>query len=53
MRYLIILTGHAPFYDKYFDLENHYMEGMTVIDVFDQVYTVDGVNWIELEFNHL
>jgi hypothetical protein len=53
MRYLIIKTGHAPFYSHWLDSENNFAEGITVIDLFDQVYTVDGVNWIDIEFNRL
>jgi hypothetical protein len=49
----IIQPGQPPFYDQLFDAENHFVEGMTAIDLINHVYMVDGVNWIEIEYNHL
>lgn len=53
MQYLIIQPGQPPFYDAWFTPENIFVDGMTVIDLINQVYMVDGVNWIEIEYNHL
>lgn len=52
MQYLIIYAGKA-YYTKWFEAENHFVEGMTVIDLVDDKYTTDGKNWIDIEFDHL
>lgn len=53
MRYLIICPGHPPFFDHWFDPENNFVEGMMVIDLEKGIYTHDGYDWTEIEFNHL
>ncbi len=45
MRYLITTPGHPPFFAPFFDAENHFLDGMTVYDIFAKVYTGDGENW--------
>ncbi len=52
MRYLIIMPGHVPFFTEYFDPENHFVPGMTAIDIhFDQYW--DGHGWGDIQEDHL
>jgi hypothetical protein len=51
MRYLIITD--IVFYTKYYDYENNYCEGMIVVDTFKYKYTKDGINWMDVELDHL
>lgn len=52
MRYLIIdISGHV-FYTSRFDIENHYVPGMIVVDT--QTRTVyDGDGWKLIEIDRL
>lgn len=45
MRYLITHPDHEPFLTWYFDVENCFVEGMTVYDTTARLYTTDGKNW--------
>ncbi len=57
MRYLVTVTGQAPFFTDWFDADNHFVtsEGaeMTVCCFKYNQYTIDGFNWIEIEVDHL
>ena len=53
MRYLVIIPNQTPTYSQWFDAENHFEDGMTIFDLINDVYTTDGVNWQEIEFDHL
>ena len=52
MRYIILTKDHL-FYTKWFNYENHWQEGMTVIDLTGDAYTTNGKEWQEIEFDHL
>lgn len=53
MQYLIITKLYPPFYTKWFDKENHFVDGMLVIDLFIGSYTTDGENWHTIQMDHL
>lgn len=53
MRYIVFFAGQSPFYTQWFDAENLFVIGMTVIDTETQRYTIDGTNWIEMQIDHL
>ena len=53
MRYIIFFDGQPPFYTKYFDDEEIFRLGMTVIDMNTDHYTTDGVEWVKIEVGHL
>lgn len=57
MRYIIIQTDYPlpVVYTPYFDLQNTFVPnvGMIVIDTSNYMYTDDGVDWQECEFDHL
>lgn len=53
MRYLILTPNSPPFYTKWFDHDNHWTNGMTVIDFSNNTYTTDGATWEEIEIDHL
>ena len=53
MNYLIIQHGHAPFYTNWFHYPNHFIEGMTVINLLSDTYTTDGRNWNDIAQDHL
>lgn len=55
MKYLIIFDNQTqdPFLTKWFEKENNFQEGMTVINLSDKTWTRNGVDWIELEIDHL
>jgi hypothetical protein len=55
MRYLITTDNYPPALTDIFDAENHFNEaiGMIVYDLLDSTYTDDGVNWKEIEIDHL
>lgn len=55
MRYLIITSRNEPFLTDWFEHENHYDPEiyMLVFDLLKNKYTKDGVNWIEIEQDHL
>jgi hypothetical protein len=41
----ITSPGEPPFFTPYFDAENHFVDGMTVYDLFARLYTTDGETW--------
>ena len=55
MQYLITGNSFAPFFTDYYTSENCFNPdvGMIVYDLVNTVYTSDGVNWIEIEIDHL
>jgi len=53
MQYIIITPGHAPFFTKWFDKENNFIDGMIVIDAIIGSYTTDGENWHTMQIDHL
>ena len=53
VRYIIFFDGQPPFYTKYFDAENTFQPGMTVVDVLSDLYTTDGVTWLKMQVDHL
>ena len=53
MRYIVFFNGEPPFYTKFFDAENLFIIGMTVIDTETQRYTTDGATWNEMQIDRL
>lgn len=55
MRYLITTKNENPFLTDYFDSENNFNRTyeMVVYDLSKNIYTKDGVNWEEIEIDHL
>ena len=49
MRYFIYIPGSAPFFARDFHPENHFVDGMLVVDTKGHIFTMDGVNWFEIE----
>jgi len=55
MRYLIISDGHEPFLTKWYEYENHFNPetNMVVYDLMLDKYTTDGMNWKDIDIDHL
>lgn len=56
MRYLITTKEtYSPFLTKWFDPENHFNPeiDMTVYDLIEYKFTTDGINWHDIEIDHL
>ena len=55
MRYLITTNDSPPFLTYLFDSENHFSKenGMIVYDLQLNQFTIDGVNWLPIEIDHL
>lgn len=58
MRYLIICDNnrHQPFFTNYFDSEkfnNDEEIRMSVYDLEQKIYTLDGFFWFDIEIDHL
>lgn len=56
MRYLITTKEtYSPFLTEWFDAENNFNAelDMIVYDLSKNLYTTDGVNWIEIKVDHL
>lgn len=51
-RYLINDNNKVN-YTNYYDYKNHYIEGMTVIDLENNQYTSNGIDWVEIDEDHL
>ena len=49
------MSGTSPFLTKWFDAENNFNSEieMVVYDLYLNKYTEDGINWYEIEFDHL
>lgn len=55
MRYLIIGKDQTAFYTKWYDYENTYNPETIemVIDLAKDTYSINGKDWIDIEFDHL
>lgn len=55
MRYLITTKNEPPFLTKWFEPDNHFNHelGMIAYDLSENTYTIDGINWLEIEIDHL
>jgi hypothetical protein len=53
MRHLIIPKTGEPFLTDWFDAQNTYCEGDTVIDINNHTYTNDGIAWKPIIIDHL
>ena len=51
-RYLVIQPGHQPFYTNYFSIESSFAEGMTVIDLHNDMFYIGG-DWKLVEYDTL
>jgi hypothetical protein len=54
-KYLITsVDGNTkPFFTNYYSYENNYVDNMIVYDLFNSEYTIDGINWLEIDEDHL
>jgi hypothetical protein len=52
MTYLIIYKNTAS-YTNWYDYENNYIEGMIVVNLLSDKFTIDGINWNEVKQDHL
>lgn len=48
MKYLIYIPGSEPFFTNVFDAKNNFVDGMVVFNVYQYIYTTDGVNWARI-----
>ena len=56
MKYLITTEGtNTPFYTQWFEPEKHFNKdlGMVVYDLYEELYTTDGITWNEISVKHL
>jgi hypothetical protein len=53
MRYLITSDTNPPFLTKWYEYENHYTEGMTIYDFGHNKYTTNGIDWHDIDIDHL
>jgi hypothetical protein len=53
MRYLITHPDEKPFLTNWFDYENNYIENMIVYDLQNATYTVNGIDWIDIDIDNL
>lgn len=56
MKYLVTTSGaYAPFLTDYFDALNHFNADveMVVYDLVNLTYTTYGINWFDLNEDHL
>lgn len=52
MKYLIIVDKEA-FLTNWYEYENNYSAGMIVVDADKHLVTFDGINWKQIEEDHL
>ena len=52
-RYLIINKNEGSFYSDYWDYENLHIKGSIVVDLHKHKITFNGVDWFDIEHNHL
>lgn len=52
MQYLVLHNNKA-FYTNWYNYENNYNDGMVVFSLLTDTYTTDGINWEEIEEDHL
>lgn len=55
MKYLITTNKHKPFLTEWYIYENNYNADldMVVYDLVNNKYTTDGINWQDIEIDHL
>jgi hypothetical protein len=53
MRYLIIQEIAPPYFTKWYEPDNFDHTGLMVIDTSTNKFTRDGINWQEIEYDHL
>jgi hypothetical protein len=53
MRYLITMPNEPPAVTPWFTLENFYVSGMTVYDLYQFKYCDDGIEWKDIREDHL
>lgn len=55
MKYLVTSDKYDPFFTNWFDLQNHWNDeiNMAVYDLVNKIYTEDGINWHDIEIDHL
>ncbi len=54
MRYLIVFSdGTLPFYTKWYDFENNFVQGMTVFNLSENTYSTNGKYFVEIPEDHL
>jgi len=53
MNYLIHPKDSEPFLTRYYEYDNHYVEGMIVYDLINEAYTTNGIDWKEITTDHL
>ena len=55
MRYLVTTLDQPPFLTKWYQFENHFVEGvgMIIYDLADKTFTKDGTTWEPIEFDRL
>lgn len=53
MKYLITHPDEPPFLTWYFDVENCFIEGMTVYHLSARLYTTDGKTWKPIKEDQL
>lgn len=51
--YLIVMPDGEVFSTNWFDSENHFVDGSTVIQLSTGKFTRDGEKWEEVEEDHL
>lgn len=52
-RYLIINKKEGSFYSDHWDYENLHIKGSIVVDLYKHKITFNGMDWFEVEDNHL
>lgn len=52
MTYLILFEDKV-FATNWFDAENNFVNGMTVINIAAGKYTMNGTTWFDIEQDHL
>lgn len=52
-KYLVIPQNADPFATPFFERENHFVGGMTVIDQVNLKFTHNGTDWEEIHQDHL
>lgn len=50
---LVLYKDETPFKTWFFERENHFREGMTIVNLGKMTYTQDGENWLPIEEDHL
>lgn len=53
MNYLVIPKTGPAFYTNWYDYENNYVEGMTIIDLYAHKISNDGKKWEAIEEDSL